>query len=426
MASTLTVQDLITSARAYPELTPVLGTGGWEREPALSIINDVMQRFLSQGLDWKFNRGYIPPFLTIALQQDYVTNIVDLSWLEQMWRCDINNTANPNAPKPIFGMETVRDLSQSAYQGVPFNCSWLPNSLAVTGVWQANTAYSAAYGVAQTPATPFQQFIDSNGNILYIDSASMGLNISSPGVSGSGGSVNLPPGNPFGISGSVQPSLPPNSWAAVTQTSLSSNTATYIANNNFIAGQRVTVNGCRNGNGIFNVTNQPIVAATPTQFTLVINNGNQIVPAFIENASAGLNVVDGTVRWTVANPNAVAMRLAPLPAFSGIAWLLFPVYQRKPPIITSLQQTLYPIPDEYAYLFRQGFIAFCKEHAGTKDARDAYVKWEEMVMNALRSGDREREDASFYPSESIMTGSTWRYGPLPIGPAWPFDFTSGW
>jgi len=142
----------------------------------------------------------------------------------------------------------------------------------------------------------------------------------------------------------------------------------------------------------------------------------------METASAGLNVVDGTVRWTVANPNAVAMRLAPLPAFSGISWLLVPVYQRKPILFTSLQQLLLPIPDEYGYLIRQGFIAFCKEYAGTRDSRDAYLKWEEMVMNALRSGDREREDKNFYPSEGIMSGGNGGLAQLPIGPGWPFSY----
>lgn len=427
MATTTTVQDIINSTRAYPELTPVLGTSGWEREPGLSIMNDLMQRFLSQGLDWKFNRSNVLPFLTVALQQDYVTNIVDLSWLEQMWRVDINNSANPNAPKPIFKMETVRDMAQTAYQGVPFNCSWVPNYLAIMGTWQANTEYPCAYGVAQTPASPIQQFIDVNGNILYIDSGSLGLSINSQGVSGSDGPVTLPAGNPYGTSGSTKPAVAfSNCWANVTATSLNAGIATYTANNTsgnsqiLQPAEFVTVNGTRNGGGIFNVVNQQVLSATSTSFTVAIAANN--VQSASENGSAGLNVMDGTVRWTVANPNAVAMRVAPIPAFSGISWLMIPVYQRKPPILTSLQQLIAPVPDEYAYLFRQGFLAFCKEHAGVKDSRDAYLKWEEMIINALRSGDRERESASFYPSEGLVTGGYGGYGQqLPIGPGWPFS-----
>lgn len=343
MASTIKVQDIVNSARAYPNLEPILGASGWTQEPALTIANDVMQKFLAQNLDWKFNRGYVPPFITVSLQQDYVTNVTNLSWLESASRLDINNTAQP---KPFPSMETVRDLGFSAYQGQPFNMSWLPNNLAVMGIWQRQTAYLGGYGVAQTPVSPIQQFIDVNGNILFINSAALGLNPSSPGYAGTPIAI---PGTPYGISGNVQPFAAPSS-------------------------------------------------------------------------PAGTTVVDGTVTWTVADPNGVAMRLAPIPPYSGLCWLIYSIYQKKPPILTSLQNTLAPVPDEYSYLFRQGFMAMCYEHADSKNSSEAYQKWEEALMIALRSGDREREDATIYPSESIMGGGPYSYG-TPIGPAWPFNYT---
>jgi hypothetical protein len=123
----------------------------------------------------------------------------------------------------------------------------------------------------------------------------------------------------------------------------------------------------------------------------------------------------------VANPNGYAMRMAPLPALSGLAWLVIPVYQQKPPTFTSLQQTIAPIPDEYAYLFRQGILAMLYEHAGSKFYGESYSKWEEAIMIALRGADRERDDTSFYPSESLMGGGPYKYG-MPIGAAWPFDY----
>ena len=347
MASTLKLQDVVNSARAYPDLTPVLGKGGWEQEPALTIANDVMQRFLSSNMDWKFNRAKPLSILTVALQQDYVTNVTDLGWLEQGWRIDINNTVNP---KPAFAMETVRDLALTSYQANPFNISWVPNPLATFGQWKANTQYYGSYSVAQTPVSPIQQFIDANGNILFIDSSVLKLNLNSAGYSGGSGPSSAPP---FGTSGSVQPVLPPNSPPGTT-----------------------------------------------------VNDG-------------GAN----GVTWTVADPNAITIRLTPLPATSGIPWLVVPVYQRKPPQLTSLQSTIAPIPDEFGYLFRQGFIAMCREHAnpGTRQATESYQKWEEMLVVALRSADREREEASLYPSESLMGGGPYKYG-MPIGPAWPFDY----
>lgn len=318
--SSITLQQVVNSMRAYPELTPILGAGGWTQEPALTIANDVMQRFLAQSLDWKFNRANASPFLTVALQQDYVTNVTDLGWIEQGWKVDINNTATP---LPTFGMESVRDLARTSYQGSPFNISWIPNSLAIMGTWKANTAYPSGLGQAMTPTTPVQQFIDINGNILFVTTN--------------------------GTSGNSQPAAPAAS-------------------------------------------------------------------------GAGTTVTDGTVVWTVADPNAIAFRLAPMPATSGIVWQVNPVYQKKPPIFTSLQQTISPIPDTYAYLFRQGFIAMCYQHAGSKEAKNSYMMWEEALMTSLRSADREREDACFYPSEGIMGGNQWAYG-QPIGPAFPFSWS---
>ncbi len=343
--STYTLQNVVDATRVFPDLEPVFPVGGFSQEPALTIANHVMQRFLAQNMDWKFNRAIIAPRLTVPLQQDYVTNVTNLGWMEQGWRVDINNTTKP---KPIFGMEAVRDLAQTAYQGNPFNLSWIPNSLAIMGTWKALTSYPCGYGQSFTNPSPIQQFIDANGNILFIDSSSLNLSINTPGF---GAPDFVAPGAPYGTSGAVQPLL---------------------------------------------------AASSP----------------------AGTTVVDGSVTWTVADPNGIAVRLVPLPATSGIAWFVVPVYQKKPPKFISLQALLDPIPDEYYYLFHQGFLARAYQHADKKNANEVYVQWEEALMTALRSADREREDASFYPTQGLTGGNPWRYG-MPVGPAWPYDWYGG-
>jgi hypothetical protein len=272
----------------------------------------------AQSLPWKFNRALVNPFLTIALQQDYISPAVtDLAWLEQGWCIDINNTA---IPKPVRSLETVRDIQQSWQQSIPFQVSWIPVPLAIYGAWQAVTSYPTGLGTASTPTSPVQQFIDANGNFLYV-------------------SVN-------GISGNVQPVLPAGS-------------------------------------------------------------------------AAGTTVVDNTVTWKVADPNAYAFRVLPLPATSGITWEMHLVYQKKPPIKTRLTDTLTPLPDEYGYMFRQGFLAMCMIHAGMKDARNAYNEWEEMLITALRGADRERDAVTIFPSEGLSSGGQWGFG-QPAGPASPF------
>src|SRR5262249_8021207 len=133
-------------------------------------------------------------------------------------------------------------------------------------------------------------------------------------------------------------------------------------------------------------------------------------------------VTDGTVTWTVADPNGYAIRIAPIPAFSGLCWLMYPVYQKKPKILTALTDVL-PIPDEYLFLFVDGFLAGCRDHADSAKYGQAYAVWEESLVTYLKSGDRERDETTFYPSEGL-TGGGLRTG-FPVGPANPFNY-GGW
>jgi len=46
-------------------------------------------------------------------------------------------------------------------------------------------------------------------------------------------------------------------------------------------------------------------------------------------------------------------------------------------------------------------------------------------MTALRSADREREDASFYPSQGLTGGAPWNWT-MVAGPSWPYFYGPGW
>ena len=211
-ANSPTVFQIAKQLKADPSFYNVLGgSAGWSAEPILTIANEVLSRMLAENMPWIWNRAVVPPFLTVSLQQDYCTQLTDIGWLEAGWRVDINNsTSNSNgAPKPIFSLETVRYVPQASAQSVPFNICFVPNSQAFLGVWQPNTAYGCGYGVSMTPRTPIQQFMDVNGNILYIDSTQLGLTIESPGYTGT---TIIPSGAtyPYGTSGNTQPFAPPN------------------------------------------------------------------------------------------------------------------------------------------------------------------------------------------------------------------------
>jgi len=347
-SNSTTIQKLAYQLKSDPSFYNVLGgTAGYSTEPLLTICNEVMCRILAENMPWIWNRSVVPPFLTVSLQQDYCTQLTDIGWLENGWRVDINNsTSNSNgAPKPVFSLETVRYIPQASAQSVPFNICFVPNSQAFLGLWQANTEYGCGYGVPMTPRSPIQQFLDANGNILYIDSTQLGLNIESPGYTGT---TIFPPGvYPYGTSGSTQPLAPAN--------------------------------------------------ATP-----------------------GTQIQDGSVIWTVANPDGYAVRLFPLPALNGLCWWIQCQYQVAPPQLLTLQQTIDPIPFYMSYLFRQGVRAQLKIANGLPNAQQEYNEWEETLVKALRGADRQQDDFRLYPDTSIMgTFNPWM-DPAGIGAAWPY------
>lgn len=357
--SSVTLNDIVQYARSFPELNPILPVAGYNAgEPALSFANDVLQKMLRQGLNWRWNASFVPPFLSNALQQDYVTNLTDIAWLTQGFRIDINNNTNIGNlnPKPLFSVEVTRDMGLTPYQGNSAEVCFIPNRQAVFGTWQANTTYTCPYGLSGAPANPTFQFIDANGNMLFLDTSVMNLNQFVPGYNGS--PLPIPVPNPFnsdgsntGTSGATQPWLPPNS-------------------------------------------------------------------------APGQTVSDGTLTWTVANPNGYALRFNPLPANGGFVWLWWITYQRRAPKYTSLQQTIAPVPDDLASLFRDGFMAKCLQHANSPRGRDAWGEWLLAIEEAVKAGDREQELFDLIP-DSGMAGYS-LLGPIyPVGPASPFTYGMG-
>ncbi len=349
--SSITLQQVVDYARSFPENNPILPAGGYNYEPALTFANDVLQKILMQGMNWRWNESYVPLFITNCLQQDYVTSLTDIGWLTSAFRIDVNNNTNAGnlSPKPIATLEVSRDLGISPYPSLPVEVCFINNSQAQFGVWTPETVIPCGYGVAAAPATPIQQIVDANSNILFIDSSVLNLSINSPGFNTT--PITLPDPNPYGTTGTDAPVLPP--------------------------------------------------ASKP-----------------------GTTILDGTVTWTVADPNGYAIRLNPLPGMGGLCWLMQIVYQRKAPRFRTLQDTISPVPDDYSYLFREGFLAKCYDHVSSPKAPGQYAKWHEQIEQALRASTREITEFGMYPDTGMAGGSV--IGPsIPIGPSSPYN-TYGW
>jgi len=170
-SSTTTIQSLIDYASSMGELAPVLPTGGYGVNTALTIGTDVMLDLISARFNFKWNRMRVPPFYTSSWQQDYAqlssAYIAPIGWLEGAYWVDINNTA---LPKPTWPIEVVRDLTVTSISGnPPAKICWFPNNQLIQGTWPgATVTYTQPLGAVITPTNPPINILDANGNILVL------------------------------------------------------------------------------------------------------------------------------------------------------------------------------------------------------------------------------------------------------------------
>lgn len=166
--------------------------------------------------------------------------------------------------------------------------------------------------------------------------------------------------------------------ANITNTALTSGTATYTATNVFQVGDLVTVTGTTNGSGIFNVSQAMIASATSSQFTININSGNVGSASDTGVATVGktteisqiVNVLgSGTELSSPANiapqlddnTGNITFRLLPIP---DRVYTIGTIWQNRiPALMSSLSSTWAPVPDHYSFIYQAGFTALMLAYA---------------------------------------------------------------
>ena len=124
-------------------------------------------------------------------------------------------------------------------------------------------------------------------------------------------------------------------------------------------------------------------------------------------ATVGTTTPDGTVVWTLMDPNGVSIRLNALATNESQVFQITPIYQQKPPVISTLSQTFAPIPDDLGYLIKQGFMAYCSKIVDRQRFNEEFPQWLADIQEAMVGSDREPQEYSVYPAESLQgTGST--------------------
>jgi hypothetical protein len=198
----------------------------------------------------------------------------------------------------------------------------------------------------------------------------------------------------------------------VTNTLLASNVAAYTAANSFTAGEPVTIFGTTNGDGIFNVNAQPVLASglSSAGFSIAIQGddvdsaadaGVAIDPASIDPLEVktllGDSLKAAKPKWispqTDDDNGNITFQVQPAP---DQAYLVSLRYQNAPTPFAALTDTWAPMPDaRMMHVYMAGFKALCFEM--DKDERTG-LEMQTFARNlvSMSQGLSETEKAIFY------------------------------
>lgn len=324
MPSSLTVQQVVDWARAYPKLAPVIGgVGGFSLQPALSFANDTLAEIIAAPLDWKFNRRVLPAFATTKGVQD--VQVTGAS----VWAV---------GPSPPAGGAAIALAPLGAVEsgGTATITTVTPHGFAVGQLVNIVGVGVADYNGTGAPGT---------GKFAVLSVPTPTTFTYSPGTSG------------------LQPSGAPG-----------------VLDLNWVASATLT--------------DASTTLTPPPQF--IIEAVNYIEPSGdMGNPSKVAAIADD-------GAGTVTCRFWPVPG--SFVWLANLVYQAKPPLLTALAQTFWPVPDEMAYVVRAGFLAKAMQHADHPKADAQQAKFVAALMTALNSKDREPRNEGLFPWRAIQVG----------------------
>lgn len=122
-------------------------------------------------------------------------------------------------------------------------------------------------------------------------------------------------------------------------------------------------------------------------------------------------VHDLTPSWFVATPDKVCVlqdlgtgvlkiRFREVPG--STIWACNLVYQKQAPLKTALSDTWAPFPDQFSYVYRQGFLARCYRYIDSPKADNEDAKFQRAIAKAAGKDDVEASDQHVYPERSLM------------------------
>jgi hypothetical protein len=190
--------------------------------------------------------------------------------------------------------------------------------------------------------------------------------------------------------------------------------------------------------GPASVYTPPITAASqiqngPTAF--IDKNGNILLLttfgttgatqpyAATAGAQPGSTINDGTCVWTVCDPEGKGFRIQDYAPPTGPVYQVTVKYQKCAQRFTALQNSLAPIPDDYAHYFRKGYKAYSYGYSDDAKTRSQFEQmkkdWLASIPVAMQEGNREPEAFGLYPETRIVEPTIgWTRNPRDPGRPW--------
>lgn len=181
------------------------------------------------------------------------------------------------------------------------------------------------------------------------------------------------------------------------------------------------------------LTTQPVIQNGPTAF--IDKNGNILLLttygttgatqpyAASVNATPGTAVTDGTCVWTVCDPLGQGFRIQDFAPPTGPVYQVTLKYQRRAKKFMKLDESLDPIPDDYAHYFRKGYKAYSYGYSSDAKTRsqfdDMHRDWMSGMGEAMEEGNREPEAFMLLPATRVVEPTIgWTRNPRDPGRPW--------
>lgn len=353
MASTLTAQSFVNLCSTHADLLPLAGVGGYTNEPALSLCNDALSEIINDVQDWKWNSVEMssPQSLTLGTALPLMTMMNKQDYLF--------------AGASAFVLQVAGNNNQSS--GAPIDLA-------------SNSAITVTAGTVTVNTLEAHRFVV--GQTVYI----MGV-VMTTGTASKYNSTFTDNGNQTTWS---------NGWVITAVTNTSFSFAATAGQNNSDVG------------GAAGITDFSWLSAASM---MELNNNSSPVNVrhikAVRNLTPLSRINDPTEVAVIQDLGTGVLRIRFSFAPGSVIWIVNFTYQKKAPLLTSLSQTIAPVPDQYSAMYRQALLYRMYRYINSPNQAAEFQKMQAEIQKAKGADTAEESNVYMEPDNPLVDLGYW-------------------